>query len=234
MVKPQHRPFHAHRITSLIALVLLFTSFLLLLLVGISLTIIKAIYIIRVYSTADNGQPATSIATELRFGVWGLCASSALDEPSWFTNDGTCYGPKLGYNPPSAITDILGLDATLVQGVLKGLLTVLILHLVAAGFSLCALIPSMFLASHSFTIASLVFAIITALFSTIVFAIDLAVVIVVKNQLPNLGSSIKLAADFGNGVWMVLTAVILTWAAVILLSARACYCCGIRRQPRKF
>lgn len=87
----------------------------------------------------------------------------------------------------------------------------------------------MFLASHSFTIASLVFAIITALLSTIVFAIDLAVVIVVKNQLPNLGSSIKLAADFGNGVWMVLTAVILTWAAVILLSARACYCCGIRR-----
>ncbi|KAF9033441.1 hypothetical protein BDZ89DRAFT_1062901 [Hymenopellis radicata] len=83
----------------------------------------------------------------------------------------------------------------------------------------------MFLASPSFAIASLVFSIITALLSTIVFAVDLAVVTVVKKELPNLSSSLKL---------MVLTAVILTWAAVVLLSARACYYCGIRRQPRKF
>ena len=75
MVKPEHKPFHAHRTTSIIALVLLLTSFILLLLVGISLTIIKGIYIIRVYSTAENTGPQTSIATELRFGVWGLCAS---------------------------------------------------------------------------------------------------------------------------------------------------------------
>ena len=154
---------------------------------------------------------------------------SALDEPTWFTNAGSCYGPKLGYDIPSGITDILGIDSQVVETVLKGLLVVLILHLVAAAFSLLALVPALFLASHTMAIFSLVFSIITALLSSVMLGVDLAVVIIVKNQLPNIGSTIQLGVDFGNGVWMVLTAVILTWAAVILLSARSCFCCGVRR-----
>ncbi len=39
---------------------------------------------------------------------------------------------------------------------------------------------------------------------------------------------LKFAAEFGDGVWMVLAAVLSTWIAVGFLSARACYCCGVR------
>ncbi|KAK0486235.1 hypothetical protein IW261DRAFT_1454450 [Armillaria novae-zelandiae] len=226
-MKPHHRPFALYREISIVSLVLLFIAFLLLLLVGISLTIIKAIYLIRVYSTATSDQPVTSIATELRFGVWGVCATSALNPPSWWTNDGECFGPKLGYDIPSSITSLVGVDAALVQVALKGLLVVLILHLVAAGLSLAALIPAMCLGSHALAIVALVISIITALLGTIVFGVDLAL------SLPNLSSQIDLGIDFGNGIWMVLVAVVLTWVAVITLSARACYCCGVRRRTLK-
>jgi hypothetical protein len=68
------RPLQAYRIVSLIAFTLLVAAFILLLLVGLSLTIIKPIYLILVKS-ALNVQPPTNAATELRFGVWGFCAS---------------------------------------------------------------------------------------------------------------------------------------------------------------
>ncbi|KAK0494834.1 actin cortical patch SUR7/pH-response regulator pali [Armillaria luteobubalina] len=232
-MKPHHKPFALYREISIVSLVLLFIAFLLLLLVGISLTIIKAIYLIRVYSTAASDEPVTSIATELRFGVWGVCATSALNPPSWWTNDGECFGPKLGYDIPSSITSLVNVDASIVKVALKGLLVVLILHLVAAALSLAALIPAMCLGSHALAIVALVISIVTALLGTIVFGVDIALVLTLKNQLPSLSSQIDLGIDFGNGIWMVLVAVILTWIAVITLSARACYCCGVRRRTPK-
>ena len=30
------------------------------------------------------------------------------------------------------------------------------------------------------------------------------------------------------GVWLVLVGMVLTWASVVLLSARVCFCCGVR------
>ncbi|KAK0212433.1 actin cortical patch SUR7/pH-response regulator pali [Desarmillaria ectypa] len=233
-MKPHHRPFAVHRKISIVSLALLFVAFLLLLFVGISLSIIKTIYLIRVYSTAPNDQPATSIATELRFGVWGVCATSALNPPSWWTNDGVCFGPSLGYDIPSSITELVNVDASLVQVALKGLLVILILHIVSAGLSLAALIPAMCLGSHALAIVALVLSIITALLGTIVFGVDLALVLTLKNKLPSLSSQIDLGIDFGNGIWMVLVAVVLMWVAVITLSARVCFCCGVRRKTFKY
>ncbi|KAK0459105.1 actin cortical patch SUR7/pH-response regulator pali [Desarmillaria tabescens] len=233
-MKPHHRPFAVHRKISIVSLALLFVAFLLLLLVGISLPIIKTIYLIRVYSTAERNQPATSIATELRFGVWGVCATSALNRPSLLTNDGECFGPRLGYDIPSSVTELVGVDASLVQVALKGLLVILILHIVAAGLSLAALIPAMCLGSHAFAIVALVLSMITAILGTVVFGVDLALVLVLKNKLPSLSSQVDLGIGFGNGIWMVLVAVVLTWVAVITLSARACFCCGVRRKSFKY
>lgn len=51
MVKPHHRPLAAYRLLSYICIGLLFTAFLLSLLVGISLPIIKPIYLLKFYST---------------------------------------------------------------------------------------------------------------------------------------------------------------------------------------
>lgn len=53
----------------------LLASFVLLLLVSLSLPIIKALYIVKVSSIPSVSQPPTNIATELRFGVWGFCAN---------------------------------------------------------------------------------------------------------------------------------------------------------------
>ncbi|KAJ7147467.1 actin cortical patch SUR7/pH-response regulator pali [Mycena crocata] len=228
MVKPQHRPLAAYRILSWICIGLCFTAFLLSLLVGLSLPIIKPIYLLRFYSVR-TGQPATSIATELRFGIWGVCASSALNQPTFFTNTGKCFGPMLGYEVPNEIISLTGISSELVQAVLKGLLVILILHPIAAGLSFLTLISSLFLASHGLSILALVLSLITALVTSVVFAVDLALVIVAKSRVKQI-NTLQFAIQWGNAPWMGLTAAILTWLAVITLSARACYCFGVRKH----
>jgi len=76
-LKPHHRPLVQYRNLSLASVALLFTAFLLLLLVGLSLPIIKGIYILGVKGVPQN-QPPTSIATLLQFGVWGVCATRCV------------------------------------------------------------------------------------------------------------------------------------------------------------
>jgi hypothetical protein len=129
---------------------------------------------------------------------------------------------------PDAIIALTGISTSLVEAVLKGLLVILVLHPIAAGLSFVTLISSLFLASHPLSILALVLAIITALVSSVVFAVDLALVIVAKNQVSQL-EDLQFAIQWGNAPWMGLAAVILTWLAVVALSARACYCFGVRR-----
>lgn len=119
------------------------------------------------------------------------------------------------------------MPTSIVSAILTGLLVFLVLHLVAAGFAFVAFFSSLFLASHGLSILSLVLSIISALLTTAMFALDLALVIGAKDNVPAYTSN-GFAVDFGNGVWMVLGAMICTWGAVILLSARLCHCCGVR------
>jgi len=69
--------------------------------------------------------------------------------------------------------------------------------------------------------------VVAGLLGTVVFGIDLAIVIIAKNEIKNTGF-LEFDVQFGNGVWMMLVSVISIWVAVVLLSARACYCCGVR------
>jgi len=228
MVKPHHKPLAAYRVVSFICIGLLATAFLLSLLVGLSLPIIKSIYLLEFYSTR-TGQVATSVATELRFGVWGVCATSVLDEPTLLTNDGDCFGPQLGYTVPEDIIAVTGISADIVDDVLQVLLVILVLHPVAAGLSFVTLISSLFLASHKLSILALVLSIITAIVTSVVFAVDLALVIVAKSKVTDI-DSLDFAIQWGNAPWMSLVAAVLTWLAVIALSAKACFCFGVRRQ----
>jgi hypothetical protein len=149
---------------------------------------------------------------------------SALDAPQ---DAGYCIGPELGYNiPPDAIAvaSKAGISSSVVGILLHALVVLLVLHPIAAGLSLITFVNSLFLGHHTVSIVALIWSVITALVSTIVFAVDLALVIVARNNV----KVIKVAnfeVTWGNGVWMVLTATIFTWVGVILLSARACYCC---------
>ena len=68
------KALHRHRTLSIVTSALLLTEFLLFLLVALSLPIIKEIYILGVNAHVQPGQPATSVASRLRFGVWGVCA----------------------------------------------------------------------------------------------------------------------------------------------------------------
>ena len=144
-------------------------------------------------------------------------------------NAETCFGPKLGYNVSSFVDlNEVGISAEIVTIVENALSVVLVLHPVSAGLALLSLIFSLFLGSHAFSIFTLILTIINALVSTVSMAIDLALVLVARNRLSSLGP-LSIAVDFGNGVWMTVAGVILTWIGVILLSARACYCLGVRR-----
>lgn len=149
--------------------------------------------------------------------------------PATISNPGICYGPMLGYNV-SSFVDLsdAGVSPDIVNVVEGALLVVLVLHPVVAGLSFFAVIFSLFLTSHAFSIFTLILTIITALVGSLSLAVDLALVLVAQSRLPTLGT-FNIAIDFGNGIWMVLTAVILTWIAIVLLSARACYCLGVRR-----
>jgi hypothetical protein len=72
--RPHRHLLVEYRKLSLAAVGLLFIAFLLLLLVGLSLPLIKPVYIMELKGLPQD-QPATSIATRLQFGVWGVCAS---------------------------------------------------------------------------------------------------------------------------------------------------------------
>lgn len=109
------------------------------------------------------------------------------------------------------------------------LLVLLSIHLVAAGLSTFIFVLSLFLHSHAVAIVTLIVAIVAAIAGSVVFAADVALVVVAKDNINSLFSGAGFSVKFGDGVWMVLAAVILMWVAVVVLSARACYCCGVRR-----
>ena len=245
-----HRPFFHYRFVSFAAFLLLFVAFILFLLVGLSLPIIKSIYLLKLNASPNPNQPKTSVASTLTFGVWGFCATryvtnclllglcicipisfyllltpSVLDGPENFDE---CFGPQLGYTIPANVVSLIGLSPSVVQILLNALVVLLVLHPVAASLSFLTFINSHFLGHHAVSIVALILAIITSLVSTAVFAVDLALVLVAKANVKNINIG-TFNILWGNAVWMVLVATLLTWIAVGLLSARACYCCGVRR-----
>lgn len=224
---------------ALISCAFLFSAFLLLLLVALSLPILKSIYLVQLTSKAVERTPL-SIATTLRFGVWGVCASrynslsflshglTNFDSSTLGSTPDLCFGPMLGYDVPEYFSAALKVSQSLVQAVEKGLLAILILHPIAAGLATASFLTSLFLASHAFSIFSLILTIITAVLSSVLFVIDLVLVLVANANVKNL-RDLKVSVSFGNAVWLILVAVVFCWAAVITLSARACFCMGVRK-----
>jgi len=224
------KPLHRHTALSIATASLLSTEFLLFLLVALSLPVIKPIYLLAVNAHVQPGQPVTSVAVKLRFGVWGLCAFSAYDgQESWQWNpDGLCFGPSVGYKIPQTILDITGY-AQLANIVLHALTVLLILHPVVAALSLIGASTSLFLDSHAMHIISLIFTVFNSFLSSVVLAADLAITIVAKARVPGLAGG-GLEVEWGNATWMVLVGVVLSWLGVILLSIPVCGCFGVRER----
>jgi len=209
------------------AFTLILVAFLLQLLVAASLPVVRAVYLMSVSATTASELIPTLIATELRFGVWGYCGTSVLNPPTLFTNNGDCSPPQLGYNISTTILEVTGQPA-LAQDALEGLTLILILHPVCAVLCFATLAAALFARWHGFAVLALVLSIVTSLVTSVSAAIDIAVVAVAMNEIGLAG--LQLEVGWGNAPWMTLAATILLWAAVIVLSAMVCGCCGVNRE----
>ena len=72
------------------------------------------------------------------------------------------------------------------NAVLEVLFAILVLHPIAAALSFCAMVPAFFLGHHACEVTALVMAIVTAVFTSISCAIDIGIVAVAMNEVPNL------------------------------------------------
>jgi hypothetical protein len=144
------------------------------------------------------------------------------------TGYGICTPPRLGYTIPTNYLDLIGLTPSLADAIMTSLLVILILHLIAAIFALLAFIVSLFLASQAAAILGLILSIITGLLSSLMLGIDVGLVLIVRSKVEAFTNG-GFVVEWGNGIWMVLVAAILTWIGVVFLSARTCYCFGVRR-----
>ncbi|VDC03010.1 unnamed protein product [Peniophora sp. CBMAI 1063] len=221
----------AHRRLSFTTGFFLFSAFVLLLLVALSLPIIKSIYLLELEATTVQ-IINSSIGTSLRFGVWGFCVNSAVVPAGVFTNNGDCQGPQLGYTLNSELFQLIIGQNEDIDIVLKGVTVLLVLHPIAAGLALLTALP-IFLGCLRFHngpwILSLILSILTSVVSAVVFAADLALVLIARDRLKAV-SSVDLAVNWGPGVWMVLAGMVCSWIALIAISAKVCRCCGFRSK----
>ena len=226
--KHKYRPLSQYRYISATACISLLLAFALYLVVALSIPIIKPVYLFIIDFNTQPDQPPTSIATDVRFGVWGFCASSVLDLPTIFTNNGECTDAHLGYEVAPDLLELTGYPQ-LAGVVLKTLTVLLVLHPVCAALSFLSMLTSLFLASGPMTITSLILSIFTGIIGSVTLAADLALEIEARQRIGPLTNG-AVTVGWGNGVWMIVVAVAFTWLSVILLSAVACRCCGYRKH----
>lgn len=135
----------------------------------------------------------------------------------------------LGYTLSEQILSLAGNYEPVAKVVLKALTVLLIFHPIVAALSMIGMFASLWIASHSMLIFSLIVTILNAILSAFVLAVDIALVAVAKNEVSQL-TEYNLSISFGNGVWMVLVGVIMSWLGMILLSVPVCGCCGVGRK----
>ncbi|KAG8837946.1 hypothetical protein FRC20_006551, partial [Serendipita sp. 405] len=196
----------------------LFLAFLFQLLVSLSLPIIKPIHLFTLHIEDDS---VVANKGEIRFGLWGFCFLNEYD--IGLSDYGDCSPPEVGYTLNPAILSTLGLSATLYDIIIQGLVSVLLIHPVVATMTLVTMVPSVLLFSHSARIVTLVLNVFSAILSTVVSALDIAIILVAKTQIiraqelydmeENLG--LKFRLSFGNAPWLGLVATVVLWAAVV-------------------
>ncbi|KAG8830318.1 hypothetical protein FRC17_005075 [Serendipita sp. 399] len=210
----------------------LLVAFILQLLVSLSLPIIKPIHLFTLHIKDDS---VVANEGEIRFGLWGFCFLNEYDIE--LSDYGVCTAPQVGYTLNPAILATLGLSSSLYDIILQGLISVLLIHPIVATITLINLVPSILLFSKAARIVTLVLNVLSALLSTVVSALDIAIILVAKNQIiqaqerygitESFGLEFRLL--FGNAPWLGLAATVLLWAAVVAGSIVVCACMGRMR-----
>ncbi|TFK54993.1 pali-domain-containing protein [Heliocybe sulcata] len=221
---------------------LLFSAFLLLLLVSLSTPIIKTIYIFRLY--ANVAVTAFNVSADghsnARFGVWGYCVDaitvSILGQTE--TTPAGCTPRHLGYNLNGIIGNILQSRGFNPKVISTALTAVLVLHPIACGLTFLALLTSLALlrpgTARGASILTLIFGILATLVTTAAFLIDVIMVAVVRTKVHNETDG-DIWLTFGNAIWMTLGATIALWLSLAGACAGVCGFGGGRygRRARK-
>ncbi|THG94594.1 hypothetical protein EW026_g6910 [Hermanssonia centrifuga] len=211
----------AHAITSF----LIFTAFLLLLLVSISVPVIKTIYLFRLAAQASTSLLDASASAFVRFGVWGYCISSV--NVSVIGIDGNlspaqCSKAKLGYDFDGVVQAALRAENINSNTISHELTAVLVLHPIGScGFTFLALLASLFIirrhavgVSRGAALLTLGLGLLSALLTTVIFLIDVILVAIVKTRIKN-DTDGDVTGTWGNAVWMILGAAVALWGALI-------------------
>ncbi|KIJ68985.1 hypothetical protein HYDPIDRAFT_105535 [Hydnomerulius pinastri MD-312] len=201
---------------------LLFVAFLLLLLVSLSVPIIKSIFLFRLVLQESSGLLSVDASGSATFGVWGYCLS-ALQVSALGLGESTeaeCSRVKLGYTFDSTVTDALHVSS-ITNAISEATTGTLVLHLIACGLTFITLgvttiffftrrrkareispcVPSTVLIPIATTAATII--------TLIVFLFDVGVVAAVRHDVSK-DSEGLLTLSWGNGVWMVLVAAIMS------------------------
>jgi hypothetical protein len=205
-----------------------FAAFLLLLLVTLSVPIIKDIYLFRLAANYSNSFVSSASATgNVKFGIWGYCTQGIKGSAFGITKSvaNECSPKKLGYSIDGRVSELLGVDR-FVNITSKALTAVLVLHPIACGLAFIALILSFIMArptsgtTRFSSLMTLLASLLAAVLTTAIFVIDVVLVAVVRHHVRDQSDN-NVTAKYGNGVWMVLGAMIALWLAIITAT------CGI-------
>lgn len=210
----------------------LFAAFALLFVVSLSAPVLKPIYILEIISNVPPNVPKTSVATQVRFGLWGWCAGAfefSSGDAKFVQNAVCSKPPQLGYEVDPILLNLTG-QPELAQTVVKGLTYILILHPIACGLTLITSLSSLYFTLrpstvHAVPIVTLLLNIVPTLLTTLVWVIDLVLVLIARSRVAAATNN-ALVVNWGNGTWLTFAAMVALWAGIVGLSIVSCYCCG--------
>lgn len=201
------------------ALILTFTSWLLILLVTASTPISKSIDIVNI-TTTDGG------FTVARAGVFGLCYPGGhyYFSGSVMSTVAHCTEQRLGYKLDTAL---LGGSAKNISNALsEDLSPALVMNAISCAFAALGLCFS-FLACACTSIPMEAGTIISLWFAGLIgwgaFTVDLAMPLVARHRIHRSGMGNIFVAQIGNGVWICLAAMIL-----YTIASCAAFCGSLR------
>ncbi|KAK7014948.1 actin cortical patch SUR7/pH-response regulator pali [Favolaschia claudopus] len=215
---------------------LIFVAFLLLLLVTLSVPIIKDIFLFRLSAAASSGLLNSSASSSVVFGVFGYCTSGVDVRVAGVNHDtaAECSRRHLGYTFDDNVQTALRVSGLEDKNISKALTGVLALHPIVVALTFVTFLISLFMlrrgangTSRLPSFIALGVGIFTAVLTTIVFLVDCILVAVVRHKVHQISDGI-LTLNWGNAVWMSLTAAILLWIANV--GALAGVCCGNKRR----
>ncbi|GJE87184.1 actin cortical patch SUR7/pH-response regulator pali [Phanerochaete sordida] len=218
----------------IVAPVLAFAAFLLLLLASLSVPITHSIYLIRLTGHTAIPYLDASATSAVRFGVWGYCIT-AFDLSLGNVHDDTpgfCSPPRLGYKFDSTVQAALNANGVNVKAMNRSLTALLVLHPITCGFAFLTLLLSLSVVrrhgaiSRGASFLTFTVGLFASLLTGFLFTLDVVFVAISMHDVKK-NTNGQVTGAFGAVTWMVLA------AALLLKGALVSTCVTLARTKRK-